>query len=38
MDMPLSYELMTDNLMDLSHVSFTHKAAFWNRRAGPGRH
>ena len=36
MDMPLSYELMTDNLMDLSHVSFTHKAAFGTDGLVPG--
>jgi vanillate O-demethylase monooxygenase subunit len=36
MDMPLSYELMTDNLMDLSHVSFTHKAAFGTEGLVPG--
>jgi phenylpropionate dioxygenase-like ring-hydroxylating dioxygenase large terminal subunit len=35
--MPLSYELMTDNLMDLSHVSFTHKAAFGTEGLVPGQ-
>jgi vanillate O-demethylase monooxygenase subunit len=37
LDMPLSYELMTDNLMDLSHVAFTHKAAFGADGLVPGQ-
>jgi vanillate O-demethylase monooxygenase subunit len=36
MDMPLSYELMTDNLMDLSHVNFTHATAFGTPGLVPG--
>ncbi|MFY9349025.1 MAG: aromatic ring-hydroxylating dioxygenase subunit alpha [Sphingobium sp.] len=34
--MPLNYELITDNLMDLSHVAFTHATTLGNDTLVPG--
>jgi vanillate O-demethylase monooxygenase subunit len=35
-EMPLSYELLTDNLMDLSHVAFTHAVSLGSDCLVPG--
>ncbi len=35
--MPLSYELITDNLMDLSHVAFVHADSLGNESLVPGQ-
>jgi phenylpropionate dioxygenase-like ring-hydroxylating dioxygenase large terminal subunit len=37
MEMPLNYELMTDNLMDLSHVAFTHRNTLGSEGLVPGQ-
>lgn len=34
--MPLSYELITDNLMDLSHVAYVHADSLGNDKLVPG--
>ncbi|MFY9349957.1 MAG: aromatic ring-hydroxylating dioxygenase subunit alpha [Sphingobium sp.] len=36
MEMPLNYELLTDNLMDLSHVAFTHADSLGSDGLVPG--
>jgi phenylpropionate dioxygenase-like ring-hydroxylating dioxygenase large terminal subunit len=37
MEMPQSYELITDNLMDLSHVAYIHADSLGNERLVPGQ-